>query len=403
MARRSLVSLVVLAFAAGCAAQGAPEPGRPVSEIGTAHHHQHTHANVIASRVLDFPDTADGRKVLAVDLHTHSVFSDGHVWPTVRTWEAERDGLAAFAVTEHLEYQPHRDDIPHPDRNRSFELAAQSALEDGDGLIVIPGVEVTRKLPPGHVNAVFIRDANPILTIDSWDQDHIENARVALKEAQGQGAFTFWNHPYWERDFPNGVLVVPDAQKRLVHDGLINGIEVANGRDFSEETYRYALDEGLVILGTSDIHGLIDYDYDIDAGEHRTVTLALAKERSAEGIKNALIAGDTTALFMGNIIGRQEQVEAVVLAALHVTLGPGPEGTKTVSVTIRNDAPVRMMLNNLGARKFRDSGDLVILPPNSERTLVLTGGAEQEGVTLPVEVLNAYVGPQQKLRTELKP
>ena len=65
--------------------------------------------------MLVFPDTSDGRKVLSVDLHTHSVFSDGHVWPTVRTWEAQRDGLAAMAVTEHVEYQPWRDDIPHPD------------------------------------------------------------------------------------------------------------------------------------------------------------------------------------------------------------------------------------------------------------------------------------------------
>jgi histidinol phosphatase-like PHP family hydrolase len=50
---------------------------------------------------------------LVVDLHTHSVFSDGHVWPSVRVGEAIADGLDAVAITEHLEWQPHLDDIPH--------------------------------------------------------------------------------------------------------------------------------------------------------------------------------------------------------------------------------------------------------------------------------------------------
>ncbi|HAO89312.1 MAG TPA: PHP domain-containing protein, partial [Gammaproteobacteria bacterium] len=39
---------------------------------------------------------------MVVDLHTHSVFSDGHVWPRIRVGEAIRDGLDAMAGTEHL-------------------------------------------------------------------------------------------------------------------------------------------------------------------------------------------------------------------------------------------------------------------------------------------------------------
>jgi hypothetical protein len=63
-------------------------------------------------RRIVFPDTAEGM-TLVVDLHTHSVFSDGHVWPSVRVGEAIADGLDAVAITEHLEWQPHLDDIPH--------------------------------------------------------------------------------------------------------------------------------------------------------------------------------------------------------------------------------------------------------------------------------------------------
>ena len=74
-----------------------------------------THSVLAAdTRELRFPDLKDGRLVLSVDTHTHSVFSDGHVWPTVRVWEANKDRLDAMAITEHLEYQPYRKDIPHP-------------------------------------------------------------------------------------------------------------------------------------------------------------------------------------------------------------------------------------------------------------------------------------------------
>lgn len=111
------------------------------------------------ARRMDFPNTASGGVILPVDLHTHSVFSDGSVWPDIRVQEAKRDGLMAMAVTEHVEYQPHAADIPHPDRNRSYKLAADFAKND---LLVIPGAEITRDMPPGHVNAVFITDANAL-------------------------------------------------------------------------------------------------------------------------------------------------------------------------------------------------------------------------------------------------
>ena len=72
-----------------------------------------------AARTISFPDTAEHRTVI-VDLHTHSVFSDGHVWPNVRVAEAQRDGIDGLAVTEHLEWQPHRAHLPHSDRNAAF-------------------------------------------------------------------------------------------------------------------------------------------------------------------------------------------------------------------------------------------------------------------------------------------
>lgn len=393
-------------FLAAAAMLGLPSAaGAPTQGVAAQHAaHVHEHADVIPSRVLVFPDTRDGRRVLSVDLHTHSVFSDGHVWPTVRTWEAQRDGLAAMAVTEHLEYQPRRDDIPHPDRNRSYELATESAAKlEGADLIIINGAEITRKLSPGHVNAVFIQDANPIRTIEERSEDNVENAKQALREAQRQGSFTFWNHPYWGRDFPDGVLVVPEEQKKLFAEGLIQGIEVANGHGYSEATFQAALDHDLVILGTSDIHGLVDYDYDFGGGEHRTVTLVLAREKSAEAIREALVGGQTVALFMGHVIGREPQVRAVVEGALTLVPGTLREDRQVLPLTIRNDAPIRMILRNVGARRFSNASDIVIVPAHSEVTVHLTATPDPSDVMLSVEVINAFVEPQTSLRMELKP
>ncbi|MEQ1783628.1 MAG: hypothetical protein ABMA14_19910, partial [Hyphomonadaceae bacterium] len=119
----------------------------------------HDGDTIAQARKINFPKLDDGRSVLAVDLHTHSVFSDGSVWPDIRVEEAKRDGLFAMAVSEHLEYQPHMKDLPNPDRNRSFQIASDAAVVKPDAvgdnkapLIVIPGSEITKIVqPPGHM------------------------------------------------------------------------------------------------------------------------------------------------------------------------------------------------------------------------------------------------------------
>ncbi|MYF39513.1 MAG: hypothetical protein F4221_01455 [Rhodothermaceae bacterium] len=49
------------------------------------------------NRTIDFPDVP-GYYTLTCDLHMHTVFSDGSVWPNIRVQEAHRDGLDAIAI-----------------------------------------------------------------------------------------------------------------------------------------------------------------------------------------------------------------------------------------------------------------------------------------------------------------
>jgi len=264
---------------------------------------QHTHGG---DRAIQFPDV-EGRETLRVDLHTHTVFSDGSVWPDIRVQEALRDGLDAVAMTDHLEYQPHQDDIPHPDRNRSYEVARREA--ESHDLLVLKGSEITREMPPGHANAVFLEDANPLLKDDPM---------AVFREAERQGAFVFWNHPMWTAQKPNGIPSLTEMHRTLIDEGLLDGIEVVNKHRHAAEAMRIALEHDLTMLGTSDVHGLIDWDYEVHEDGHRPVTLAFADERSKEGLKRALEAGRTAVWHHNTLIGREEHLRPLLDASLSI-------------------------------------------------------------------------------------
>ena len=93
---------------------------------------------------LVVPDVP-GYKTLKCDFHMHTVFSDGEVWPTVRVNEAWREGLDAIAITDHIEYQPHKADV-NTNYGRSHEIARAAA--EPLGILVIRAAEITRGEPP---------------------------------------------------------------------------------------------------------------------------------------------------------------------------------------------------------------------------------------------------------------
>ena len=76
---------------------------------------------------IHIPDIP-GYQTLKCDFHMHTVFSDGNVWPTVRVDEAWRQGLDVIAITDHIEYQPHKKDVP-TQHGRPYQIAAGSAKE----------------------------------------------------------------------------------------------------------------------------------------------------------------------------------------------------------------------------------------------------------------------------------
>ncbi|WP_300379128.1 Sb-PDE family phosphodiesterase [Henriciella sp.] len=346
-------------------------------------------------RAVEFPKTEEGKVILAADLHTHTVFSDGEVWPSIRVKEARKDGLQMLAVTEHLEHQPHKEDIPHPDRNRSYEVATE-ALEAGDGreLFVINGAEVTRGQPHGHINAVFLDDANALLT---------DSPRAAIEAANEQGAFVFLNHPNWVPQQPDGIARLSDYHRELIADGLLHGIEVANGTldGHSEHALEIALGEGLTVLGTSDIHGLVDWTHDAGNGGHRPMTLVIAETRSPEAMKTALLNGDTVAWNYDDLLGKAENVEKVVKACLSLSVSSYPDESAVLPVDIVNNCPLNFTLQNTSRVTFQNTSDVVRIERDDHFTVHARTGERVAEVSLDFSVLNTQTGFRENLDISL--
>jgi len=344
----------------------------PLSSFSQDHSHQ---------RIIDFPDV-EGFLTLKVDLHMHTVFSDGSVWPNIRVEEAIKDGLDAISITEHLEYQPHFKDIPHPDRNRSFEVATESAKDSE--LLIIPGAEVTRDMPPGHSNAIFIDDANSLLKDD---------AREVFEEAKRQGGFIFWDHPNWTAQRKDGVATLTDYHRALIADSLLSGIEIVNESTYSDEALAIALEHDLAIIGTSDIHGLIDWDYHPHDGGHRPVTLVFAEERSLASIHEALIARRTAVWHDNNLIGKEENLKPLFEASLTISSADYMGDTDVLKVEFENKSDASFVMLNKSGFNFHENTDLLTIAPGKSSIQIKTL-SRVENLELEFEVLNMLVAPK---------
>lgn len=332
------------------------------------------------SRAIEFPDIP-GYRTLKCDLHMHTVFSDGSVWPNIRVQEALRDGLDAISITDHLEYQPKKEDVLHVDRNRSYQLASEAAKNSD--LMVINGAEITRSMPPGHSNALFLEDAN-LLNVD----DPME----AFREAKKQGAFVFWNHPHWTSQQPNGVATLTELHIELMEEGLISGIEIYNESTYSDEAFEIAQQYQLTVLGNSDIHGLIDWQFEVPSGGHRPLTLVFAKDKSKKAMKEAMENQQTVAWFDNTLVGDARFVGPLVLSSLEV-LRKGRSQVQTLDIKNHSDADY--LLENHSAYTLHNKASVFIVKAHETTSIQVKTLETLDTFELTFSVLNAFVTPDQ--------
>lgn len=340
---------------------------------------QHTHNNI--ERKISFPDIK-GYKTLSCDLHTHTVFSDGSVWPSIRVAEANKDGLDAIAVTEHIEYQSYKEDIPNLDRNRSYNLTKKYANKSD--LLVIAGTEITKNMPPGHSNAIFVKDVNKIM-----NDDYMKSYEAAKK----QGAFTFWNHPHWIGQRKDGSVKVYEEVEELINKRLLHGIEVTNERTYSDQAIQAALDYDLTMIGTSDVHDLVDWDYKIPQGGHRPVTLVFSKRKNLKDLKRSLFQGRTVVWYNNILIGKNKWMKPLIDASLTIDSVGFYKNYELGIVKIRNHSDARFILKNKSKYDFYQHSDLIEIEPHSVKQLAIVSGKNISDFDLEFEVLNAVIAP----------
>jgi len=330
---------------------------------------------------IAIPDI-NGYKTLQCDFHMHTVFSDGLVWPTVRVDEAYREGLDAIAITDHLEYRSHTKDIV-ASHNRSYEIAKPAA--ERNNVILIRASEITQSMPPGHLNAIFLEDCDALVK-DDW--------RASLAEAKRQNAFIFWNHPAWDAQQPDTTLWWKEHTE-IYNNGWMNGIEVVNEHQYSAEVFQWALDKKLTLIGNSDIHVPIGMDIDFAKGEHRAMTLVFAKERTTEGIREALDNRRTAVFNKEFLYGEAQYLRPIFENSIEIT--NIIQGENSITIQFLNKSGLTFYLKKTAHDKnvvyFRE----LEIKPHSRNTVTVRFANKNNDGKLNFEVTNLLVKPGKGL------
>ena len=330
-----------------------------------------------------------GYQTLKCDFHMHTVFSDGSVWPTVRVDEAWREGLDCIVISDHIEYQPHKNDIP-TNHKRPYEIAYGPAK--AKNILLIQAAEITRSTPPGHFNVIFAKDIDALDTRGKASPDSKTKTEdelvMALKIAREQGAFSFWNHPNWQA--PNGEQVWFDIHKKIFDEKLLDGIEVVNSK-YYDKAFAWAIERNLTMFGNSDIHSPSDPPLH-NHTNHRDMTLVFATERTLEGVRDALENRRTVVWHGDQLIGRKPYLEALMEASVQVA-PPHNQYRNNIYFEVTNNSDFKFELE-----KISGSGPAQItLTPH--RTVVIRASLDKEtkNAKLSYKVTNLLIAPGENL------
>ncbi|WP_158862384.1 Sb-PDE family phosphodiesterase [Maribellus comscasis] len=376
------------------------------SQVEALHHNQ-----------LILPDKIGDKLLLKGDFHMHTAYSDGHVMPDYRAFEAINDGMNLIALTEHIDFELYPDEL-HNDYNKPYEMAKAYAQQAGysspkDSLIVVLGAEISPRVSPFHCNAVFLKDANAIPaeymseTKKKFIMKQGELTGLIYKafyEAKKQGAFIFYNHPgykYWDYN-KYGVDLFTDIHEDLLEKGLINGIEIVNSGKYFVEAHRIAIEKGLTVFANSDAHWGTLRTMGTTA---RCATLVLADNKSDDAIKQALFDKQTAAYWDNHLAGSKEILTKIFRAGIEIKSEKGKAAdAELVVVTIVNNTSIPFVIGEIDLKYdllFQPKNS-VVLAANSETVLkIKTLLDKHEKIDIGLTILNALVAPGQPLKTNI--
>ena len=340
-------------------------------------------AKPMPPRVITIPDV-DGFNVLKGDFHMHTLFSDGHVMPKDRVAEAVDNGLDVISITDHIEYRPYfsqkgrwlLNDKQANDYNLWYDIAKPEA--DKRKLLLVRGVEITKStMPPGHFNALFADDNNPIAAaVDDW--------RKMLQVSVDQGAFLLWNHPGWQAPKSGGIEKGAPLRFTKEHDevhkkGLMHGIEVFNGSEYYPVVSNWCNERDLAVIANSDIHPSEMHQYGRQ-NTMRPITLVLAKDRTVESVKEAFFAKRTIGWAADMLWGRAPWLPALFKASVEIkSITPG-----TLQLTNKSSLPITVNAGGAAFELPKDMARAVYRKPGMSKLTVTNW---MIGMNQPLEVV----------------
>ena len=154
------------------------------------------------------------------------------------------------------------------------------------------------------------------------------------------------------------------------------------------------------MIGTSDIHQPIQTDYDFSKGEHRTMTFVFVKERSPEGIREALDNRRTAVYYRELVIGREEILRPFFEKCVDIKEVKRTEKEVTFSVMNATDLVLKLKktAHDPSLVYFRE----MTLKPHTQHTISvkLENGIKRGDCNF--EVTNFIVAPDKGLDYTIK-
>jgi len=323
-------------------------------------------------KTIQVPDIL-GYQTLKCDFHMHTVFSDGSVWPTIRVDEAWNEGLDAIAITDHIENNPSKKYVGGDD-NSSYEIALPLAKQKN--IILIKGGEITRSMPPGHFNALFLED------IQAIDTENWQDAFAAAKE---QGAYFIWNHPGWKAQQPD-TCKWWDEHTDLYNKGMLHAIEIFNEKEWYPIALDWCMEKDIAPHAASDIHGINSEFYNLRQYQ-RPMTLVLAKERTEDAIREALFANRTIAWFGNYLAGKEEFLKVFFHTAVKINFIEETGNEKKYALINNSEVPYFLIAEN---------GREIVIPALGENFITIPSNTGKY-----VNVRNLLVGGSKNLKVEI--
>ncbi len=172
-----------------------------------------------------------------IDLHMHSIFSDGELIPAELTRRAEAMGHRAIAITDHAD----QSNVEH-----IVEGLCRFCADDRHRIKVFPGVEITH-VAPGQIAAVAKRArAAGAKVIVVHGETIVEPVEPGTNEAAIDAGVTILAHPG---------LITPATAKKAAEAGVHLEISGRGGHSFSNgHVARAALAAGAKLVFNTDTH-----------------------------------------------------------------------------------------------------------------------------------------------------